>query len=160
MKKDLLLFTNVSVDTSRALSTDHRYPIGKLPSALHLSVLKQFVKSLAHIPANKIPAAWSMAINRHRIGSNLKDIIKRHSIDCDNTVFYTFWFDHITEAIALALPSDHGILVSGAHGHDIYPTPGVLKIHRYRKPEIQETCIQKNDKTVRSKQRRTGVPEE
>ena len=131
--RDLSSFTNVTVDTSRALSTDHRHPLGKLPSALHPSVLDQLAKSLPHIPANKIPAAWSMAINRHRIGSNLKDIIKRHSIDCDNAVFYTFWFDHITEAIALALPPDHGTLVSGAHGHDIYPTPGVLKIHRYRK---------------------------
>ena len=66
--RDLSSFTNVTVDTSRALSTDHRHPLGKLPSALHPSVLKQLVKSLPHIPANKIPAAWSMAINRHRIG--------------------------------------------------------------------------------------------
>ena len=101
---DLSEFKNVIVDTSRSESIDHRHPICKLGSALHPSVISQTISSLPYAPLHKWPAAWSMAINRHRIGRNLRKIISRHNIDCDKAVFYTFWFDHVTEAIALALP--------------------------------------------------------
>lgn len=129
---DLSEFKNVIVDTSRSESIDHRHPICKLGSALHPSVISQTISSLPYAPLHKWPAAWSMAINRHRIGRNLRRIISRHNIDCDKAVFYTFWFDHVTEAIALTLPESSGILVSCAHGHDIYPYPRVLKINKFR----------------------------
>ncbi len=134
---DLSEFKNVIVDTSRSESIDHRHPICKLGSALHPSVISQTISSLPYAPLHKWPAAWSMAINRHRIGRNLRKIISRHNIDCDKAVFYTFWFDHVTEAIALALPKQSGILTSCTHLHDMFDYPGVLKIHYFRQKAIQ-----------------------
>lgn len=134
---DLSEFKNVIVDTSRSESIDHRHPICKLSSALHPSVISQTISSLPYAPLHKWPAAWSMAINRHRIGRNLRKIISRHNIDCDKAVFYTFWFDHVTEAIALALPKQSGILTSCTHLHDMFDYPGVLKIHYFRQKAIQ-----------------------
>lgn len=134
---DLSEFKNVIVDTSRSESIDHRHPICKLGSALHPSVISQTISSLPYAPLHKWPAAWSMAINRHRIGRNLRKIISRHNIDCHKAVFYTFWFDHVTEAIALALPKQSGILTSCTHLHDMFDYPGVLKIHYFRQKAIQ-----------------------
>ncbi len=129
---DLSAYGNVTVDTSRVNSIDHRTPLTKLRFALHPSVISQGLRSLPHAPVAKWPAAWSMAINRYRIGRNLLDIMRRHNVDCRTAVFYTFWFDHVTEAIALTLPADKGVLVSGAHGHDIYPYPNTFKSHPFR----------------------------
>jgi len=129
---DISNYPNVTVDNSRVKSIDHRHPLIKLSFALHPSVVKQELKSILHTPLSKWPTAWSMAINRYRISNNLKDIIRRLDIDCSHTVFYTFWFDHVTEAIAMALPPEKGALVSGAHGHDIYPYPDTFKSHTFR----------------------------
>lgn len=127
---DLSSYQNITIDTSRSESMDHRHPISKLSSAFCLNVLSQLFKSIRYIPMTKWLQAWSMAINRHRIGLNLHRIIDRHNINCAQTVFYTFWFNHITEAVALAIPKHDGALVSCAHGYDIYPY--VLKIWPFR----------------------------
>lgn len=130
---DLSDYKNVTVDTSRVDSIDHRKPLTKLRFAIHPSVIPQGLRSLPHAPIAKWPAAWSMAINRYRISKNLKSIIQRHNIDCSNAVFYTFWFDHVTEAIAMALPHDCGALVAGAHGHDyMYSDTPTFRIKPFR----------------------------
>lgn len=136
-------YDNITVDTSRIDSIDHRHPLSKLRFALHPSAISQGLRSLPHAPVAKWPAAWSMAINRYSIGRNLRDILRRHNIVCSTTVFYSFWFDHVTEAIALTLPIDEGALVSGAHGHDIYPNPNTFKSQLFpsRCPETHGTPI-------------------
>lgn len=130
---DLSSIPNICVDTSRAHSIDHRHPLSKLRFALNPEVIRQGLKSLPHTPLRKWAAAWSMAINRYRITRNLNDIISRHNIDCGRDIFYTFWFDHVTEAIAMALPCGGGTLIAGAHGHDyMYTDTPTFRIAPFR----------------------------
>lgn len=59
----------------------------------------------------------------------IRELIARHGLRLDDTLFYTFWFEFMTSALA-------GIkgarIVTRAHGHDVYDSQNPFLSHSWR----------------------------
>lgn len=131
-------FENVTVDTSMATATGTKYRVARLPWLLHPWVASQLPNVLkeTHNPVRVLSAALYL-MNIRRSYSLIKQLIARYSLQPENTLFYTFWFDHVTDSLDF-LPEFKA--VTRAHGHDIFDGWIKHRMHFIRRRSLAHLC--------------------
>lgn len=129
----------IILDCSRVNSPTKRFPFIRIPRLFSPGVIRDLWRSRADISSpSDFLRAWSMADNRRAVAANIHRLFAHYSLDPASTLLYTFWWDHITEAAALAIRQwfPEATLVSCAHGHDIYDTRRQFRVRRFRDMSI------------------------
>ncbi len=111
-------FDNVIVDTTMASAFSSRYRAARLSWLFQPWVLQQLpnVISETRNPGRMLSASFYL-MNIRRSYSQIKKIISRYRLRPESTIFYTFWFDNVTDALSF-FPEFKA--VTRAHGHDIF----------------------------------------
>lgn len=111
----------VTVDWSVADSLSTRYKLLKLPYLFKPRVMRNYpeiIKTAGGVRRFISRALYCMNVEVMRC--KLKKIMRRHSLSAVATLFYTFWFDFTTIALAQMGETAPLHIVSRAHGYDIY----------------------------------------
>lgn len=108
---------NVDVDTSWIEHPDWKYKWRRIRYAFKPSVLK----------SNKRFTDISFAAAAHAFAGVVENWVKTQKLDLSTTLFYTFWLDFTTAALAMLSQRIGLQYVSRAHFHDIYAdrSPGL-----------------------------------
>lgn len=128
-----LAYQNVETDTFIADHAYSRTKILKIPYIVRPSVAKHY-KHLAR-ESKSLKEFLSGALfymNARCFGNLINSWITSKGLDPNNTLFYTFWFDHITSALALVSDRRTLKIVTRAHGHDVYDSQILFRSHRFR----------------------------
>lgn len=116
-----ITYPGITVDWSVADSLSTRCKPLKLPYLFKPRVMRNYpeiAKTAGGVRRFISRALYCMNVEAIRV--KLKRIIRRHGLSADSTVFYTFWFDFPTVALARIAEKEPIHIVSRAHGYDIY----------------------------------------
>ncbi len=114
-------YSNVTVDFSIA---DSQFSVKKwrkaplLFSRYALANLPSIVKSPGGL--RNFLSRWFYCMNVELFRRQLEKVMLRNSVDITDALFYTFWFDYTTVALAEMASSAQMTIISRAHGYDIY----------------------------------------
>lgn len=136
-----LAYRNVETDTFIADHAYSRTKVLKIPYLLRPSVAKYY-NHLAR-ESKSLEGFLSGAffcMNARCFGDIIDGWITRRGLDPDNTLFYTFWFDHITSALALISDRKALKIVTRAHGHDVYDSQIKFRSHAFRDYTLHRLC--------------------
>lgn len=136
-----LAYPNVETDTFIADHLYSRAKVLKSPYLLHPSVAKHY-NDLAR-ESKSIKGFLSGAffcMNSRCFGSLIDRWITGKGLDLKSTLFYTFWFDHITSALALVSDRQELKIVTRAHGHDVYDSQIQFRSHMFREYTLDRLC--------------------
>ncbi len=128
-----LSWSNIEVDTFIADSLFTKVKVLKSPYLLHHTVvshyhhLAQESKSITEFLCGAF-----FCMNAKCFGDLIGKWIETRKLDTSDTLFYTFWFDHITSALAMISEGKGLKIVSRAHGHDVYDTQLPFRSHIFR----------------------------
>lgn len=128
-----LTYQNVETDTFIADHIYSRTKILKIPYLLRPSVAKHYNHLARESKSLKgfLSGAF-FCMNARCFGDLINNWITRKGLDLNNTLFYTFWFDHITSALALMSDRQTLKIVTRAHGHDVYDSQIKFRSHMFR----------------------------
>lgn len=132
-----LPFDNVEVDTFIADSLFTRFKPTKSPYLLHPTVASHYyhLAKESGSPRGFLGGAF-FCLNAKCFGDLIVRWIKAKGLDTKSTLFYTFWFDHITSALALCSSGLDLKIVTRAHGHDVYDSQIPFRSHKFREATI------------------------
>lgn len=132
-KEKKLSLGNVETDTFIADHLFTTFKLSKTPYLLHPAVLTHY-KHLAKESRSvkEFLSGVFFCMNAVCFGKLIKRWIDKRGLKPEETLFYTFWFDHITSALAL-IAAKHGLrIATRAHGHDVYDSQILFRSHKFR----------------------------
>ncbi|MDE6118391.1 MAG: glycosyltransferase [Muribaculaceae bacterium] len=99
--------------------------------------------SFIHSPRQALAALAFSAYARH-YRRQIHKLITHHSLDLANTLFYSFWFDYHTAALA---GINGAKFITRAHGYDIYDSENPFLSHSWRQAALarMEACFPVSD---------------
>lgn len=126
----------VEVDTSLAESALTLHKALRLPHLLSRFSLKKLPQIFKESPLRRLHKGAFYAMNASVALSLVKKILKRRDLRPDNTLLYTFWFNHLAQACAYLHNKDGYKMVGRAHGYDVYENLGT-----YRPPCLRKMAL-------------------
>lgn len=111
----------ITVDDSMSRLPYSRHRLLKASHLLNRKVMSLTLSDLStYSNINQLASGVSFNINAVCFAGCIKRLMKRHALRPDNTLFYTFWFDHITSALALLCDKLPLNIITRVHGVDLY----------------------------------------
>ena len=111
----------ITVDDSMSRLPYSRHRLLKASHLLNPKVMSLTLSDLStYSNINQLASGVSFNINAVCFAGCIKRLMKRHALRPDNTLFYTFWFDHITSALALLCNKLPLNIITRVHGVDLY----------------------------------------
>lgn len=89
-------------------------------------------RSFIHSPRQALAALAFSAYARH-YRRQIRKLVRRHSLDLTDTLFYSFWFDYHTAALAGIKGAK---FITRAHGYDIYDSENPFLSHSWRQAAL------------------------
>ncbi len=128
----------IEVDTFIADSYFTKFKALKSPYLMSYEALKHY----SHLAQESKTAGQFLSgaffcMNAKCFGNLIESWIKKKNFDLKKTLFYTFWFDHITSALAFVAHRYKGIrIVTRAHGYDIFDDQVKFRSHTLREETL------------------------
>lgn len=126
----------VEVDTTLAEAAMSKRKLLRLPYLCSGFALSKMLPIIKESPASKIPAGAFYAMNASVGYSLIKKILKKRGLKPEDTLLYTFWFNHLAVSCAL-LHQKYGYKMIGrAHRYDVYE-----KLENYRPASLRKMAL-------------------
>ncbi|MCM1503633.1 MAG: glycosyltransferase [Muribaculum sp.] len=133
-EQDAKFSAKVEVDTFIADSPFSKFKALKSPYLLNTEVLKHFSHLARESKSvGRFLSGSFFCMNAKCYSDMIEKWIKTKCLDPDKTIFYTFWFDHITSALSIIANMHKSMhIVTRAHGFDIYDDQVKFRSHIFR----------------------------